>query len=141
MALDPLARPISRRAAVSTLTAIPVAVAVGTLSMGLAACQGTDNAPISAASAQAALPAGLDPDIIRSIGRAWIQTHPDESTAAALSQAIRAAQRSRRQWPWQPLPSISAILMAEYTAGTTVLPDGWVVAATEARCCALVALG
>lgn len=141
MALDPLARPISRRTAVSTLTAIPVAVTVGTLSMGLGACQGADNAPISAASAQAALPAGLDPAIIRSIGQAWLQTHPAESTAAALSQAIRAAQRSRRRWPWQPLPPIADILTAEYTAGTTVLPDGWVVAETEARCCALVALG
>jgi hypothetical protein len=144
MALDPSARPISRRAAVTALAGLPAVAAVSTLSITLGACQGADNAAgraaVTVSEAQSALPAGLDPAIVRSIGMGWMAAHPAERTAAALSQAIRAAQRRHRRWPWQPLPPLAAVLTAEYAAGTTVLPDGWVVAETEARCCALVAL-
>ncbi|MBY0489342.1 MAG: hypothetical protein K2R93_05830 [Gemmatimonadaceae bacterium] len=141
MALDPSARPISRRAAVSALSAVPAAVALSTLSIAASACQGADSPLVTVSEAGAALPPALDPALVRSIGQAWLAAHPAEATPEALTSALRGAQRARRQWPWQPLPPLTEVIHEEYTVGATSLPDGWVIADSEARCCARVALG
>jgi hypothetical protein len=114
---------------------------VSSVTVALIGCQGADNATLPVSEAQNALPAGLDRAIVQQIGQAWIAAHPAEATPPALTAALRTAQRAARHWPWQPLPTLPDLIEAEYTAGVTVLPDGWVVAETEARCCARVALG
>jgi hypothetical protein len=75
----------------------------------------------------------LGAERVRRIGARYRAAVPNENSHAALRAAI-----SQRQsfWPgW-----IERQVRDDFAAGRTVLVDGWVLSATEARQCALFSL-
>lgn len=81
----------------------------------------------------------------RRVGRAYLRTAPEEAgrrrlvtlIAADLPKGHRALQADDRDLQ----ASILGAITADYEAENTVLVGGWVLSATEARLCALVAVG
>ncbi len=68
----------------------------------------------------------------RAIGRRYLRTHPASSELQVTRLLLRpGADRGRR---------IRERIAADFAAGRVVILDGWVLAATEARLCALSAL-
>jgi len=68
----------------------------------------------------------------RAIGERYLRTGPDAGALRAARLLLRpAANRNQR---------IRARIAADFAAGDVVILDGWVLAATEARLCALAAL-
>ncbi len=77
----------------------------------------------------------LGADTIREIGRRYREIAPVEHDAAALHAAVRATRASDgRRAP------LAAVVTDDFASGRTVLVNGWVLAATEARQCALFSL-
>jgi hypothetical protein len=82
----------------------------------------------------------------RVVGRAYLATHPDEADPARLLAAIEAAGGIGRSVARQPIdPAALARAVAEavrddFLDRRTVRVEGWVLARTEARLCALAAL-
>lgn len=72
------------------------------------------------------------------IGTAYRRAVPAEESAAALRLAVERAVDDAARWPWSARPSVEAVVASEFTAGDTVVADGWVLARTEARLCALL---
>ncbi|HXG95638.1 MAG TPA: hypothetical protein VNJ06_00850 [Gemmatimonadales bacterium] len=81
------------------------------------------------AAAHPDLLAVLGPERIRAIGVQYRRLVPAENDRLFLRAAILA-----------PHPSIAATVRRDFETGRTVLVNGWVLAATEARQCALFSL-
>ena len=77
------------------------------------------------------------PDLV-AIGTAYRRDVPAEQSAATLRAAVERAVDDAARWPWSARPSVEALVAAEFAAGDTVIADGWVLARTEARLCALL---
>src|SRR5258705_8823393 len=75
------------------------------------------------------LVAVLGPDPVRAIGAQYRRLVPPENDRLRLRAAILA-----------PRMSIAAMVRRDFETGRTVLVDGWVLPATEARQCALFSL-
>ncbi|HKC38658.1 MAG TPA: hypothetical protein VKC15_03845 [Gemmatimonadales bacterium] len=75
------------------------------------------------------LVAVLGPDPVRAIGAQYRRLVPAENDRLRLRAAILA-----------PRMSIAAMVRRDFETGRTVLVNGWVLAATEARQCALFSL-
>lgn len=84
---------------------------------------------------------GLGQDAVRALGVSYRAAAPQEATAAALREALASAARADRPWPWSPLPTLEALVRADFAADRVISVDGWLLAVTEARQCALVSLG
>ena len=82
----------------------------------------------------------LGTDGVAQIGAAYLTATRQPQTVGSLTVAIAGAQRRARRWPWSKLPSIPSVIIAEFEKGQTVLADGWLLAETEARLCALTYL-
>ncbi|MEZ4700302.1 MAG: hypothetical protein R2834_08235 [Rhodothermales bacterium] len=72
-----------------------------------------------------------DAEEVRRIGRRYLELHPTESSAAGLENAIGRALRST---------DIDTHTRDEFARSETVQVNGWILARTEARQCALYAL-
>ena len=72
----------------------------------------------------------LEAEPVREIGSEYCRLVPTEKDWRALRAAILARRG----------PSIAARVRRDFDAGRTVLVNGWVLAATEARQCALFSL-
>ena len=70
------------------------------------------------------------------VGQVYLQEHPEEADVEALFGKIGAAHLS----PKERTPVIAGQIRADFAAGRVVTADGWVLARTEARLCALAAL-
>ncbi len=95
------------------------------------------------------LAAALGIDAVHRLGRIYIlqtkaiqqtKTRPREQTADALRAMIGESRADARRWWWSDTPTLTAVIVADFAAGRTVLVDGWMLSLTEARHCALVAL-
>lgn len=79
----------------------------------------------------------LGPEVVRSIGLRYREIVPAENQMQALRAAILAA----RPWPsrvrWLRGPRVGEMVEADFAAGRTIVVQGWVLAATEARQSAL----
>ena len=80
----------------------------------------------------------LGPARVRALGAHYRANVPSENSASALRDAI-ATQRSRLHLPWFQ-KSIDDTVHDDFATGRTVVVDGWVLAVTEARQCALFSL-
>lgn len=79
-----------------------------------------------------------DPALIRHLGRRYRELHPAEDSQGLLAGAIGAvapesifAERELQ---------VDTAVQRDFAAGRTVMLDGWVLAVTEARQCALYSL-
>jgi hypothetical protein len=80
----------------------------------------------------------LGPERVRTIGAHYRAHVPAENSVSALRAAI-SEQRSRLHLPWLQ-KSIDDTVHEDFASGRTVVVDGWVLAVTEARQCALFSL-
>ena len=90
-----------------------------------------EDAAAAAAAAHPDLLSVLGPEPVRDIGLQYRRLVPEENDSMRLRAAILA-----------PLPRmpIVATVRRDFETGRTVLVNGWVLAATEARQCALFSL-
>jgi len=79
----------------------------------------------------------LDRATVRSIGRAYLAGAAGEGDREAL---VAALVHDARDWQGDTTRTLEALVARDFATGRVVHPDGWVVALTEARQCALVAL-
>lgn len=79
------------------------------------------------------------PEAARAVGARYLALYPEEGKAELLDESLFA----------QGLPAnpaalrrhIGAMCRRDFAAGETVIVDGWILARSEARACALVSLG
>ena len=82
----------------------------------------------------------LGPERVREIGAHYRASVPRENTAAALRAAISDSESARSPLAWIRRRSMEQMIRDDFAAGRTVVVDGWVLSATEARHCALFSL-
>ena len=123
---------MDRRSFLRIAAAVPL---TGALAVACAPGAGFDTAALAHPELLDALGAAQ----VRSIGARYRDAVPKERDADALRGAILDAR---------PLParifganiSVADLVRDDFAAGRTVVVDGWVLAATEARQCALYSL-
>src|SRR5919202_5628493 len=106
-------------------------------SLGSAACARDISPDDERALAQPALLEMLGAERVLGIGARYRATVPSENSRAALRAAIVQSRRRGFLLPWLPNRSIEQQVRDDFAAGRTVVVDGWVLSATEARQCAL----
>lgn len=74
---------------------------------------------------------------VTAIGQLWLGRTPAERSVDALVAAI-AGRLTGLRWPRGQ--TLEAVIAEDFEQGRTVLVDGWMLAVTEARQCALFAL-
>lgn len=74
---------------------------------------------------------------VTAIGQMWLRHTPAERSVDELVAAI-AGRLSGLVWPRDR--TLEAVIAEDFEQGRTVLVDGWMLAVTEARQCALFAL-
>jgi hypothetical protein len=99
-----------------------------------------DEAGDTRAVAQPALLGMLGADRVRELGVRYRQMVPEENREAALRGAITDGGRRGLRFPWTSGPSLARQVRDDFAEGRTVLVNGWVLSATEARQCALFSL-
>lgn len=77
------------------------------------------------------------PESAAVLGRAYLAVNPDEASAPRLVALIAGSTDTADA----TATSLSDRIRAEFDAGELVRLDGWIVSRTEARLCALCALG
>ena len=111
--------------------------ALGILAGATEACAPADN-NVSADADHLQLVSMLGADRVRQLGAHYRAATPTENTAAALHSAISDAGGLRV--PFVKSPSLANRIRDDFTAGRTVVVDGWVLSLTEARQAALFSL-
>jgi hypothetical protein len=87
-----------------------------------------------------------DRDAVARFGNAYLQAHPAERRADALSAAIHEALLRRQPGaldaadPATAFRTLDAVVRDEYRRGQVTSVDGWLLSQTEARVYAVVAL-
>jgi len=74
----------------------------------------------------------LDP-AIADLGHRYLATYPSEADPATLLERLPAPVDN-------PIEAAAAVISGEFSRGETISIDGWVLAVSEARAAALVAL-
>ncbi len=87
---------------------------------------------LPAAAADAPVFADVDPGVI-AVGTRYVQTHPDDADLDALLDSFPEVDGD-------PFVSAEALSRDEFWRGDTVVVDGWVLARSEARAAAVIAL-
>jgi hypothetical protein len=82
----------------------------------------------------------LGPERVRELGTRYRAATPNENTVGSLRAAISKTERRNLLLRWTPRGSIENEIQDDFAVGRTVLVDGWVLSATEARQCALFSL-
>lgn len=72
----------------------------------------------------------IDRQAARAIGNAYLEHHPAEKSGLRLRLALADVDAQ----------NVSDIVQRDFAAGRIVYVDGWALARTEARLCALVAM-
>jgi hypothetical protein len=103
------------------------------------ACAG-DEAADAREVAQPALLGMVGADCVRELGVRYRQMVPEENREAALRAAITDGGQRGLRFPWTSRPSLAVQVRDDFAEGRTVLVNGWVLSATEARQCALFSL-
>lgn len=100
----------------------------------------SDEAGDARAVAQPALLGMLGADRVRELGVRYRQMVPEENRETALRGAITDGGQRGLRFPWTSRPSLARQVRDDFADGRTVLVNGWVLSATEARQCALFSL-
>lgn len=117
-------RVISRRQALALLAGTGAAIG-----LGVVAVRERDD---DAAAPDTAPPLPLGD--IAFIGERYLRTHPTEASAEALTRAVGVENEAN------PFRVLQDRIHDDLDRGEVVVVDGWVLARTEARLCALAAL-
>jgi hypothetical protein len=125
-------RGMDRRAFVRTTLG---AAGATCLAGGLVACD--TPASSAAISDSPALLASMGPDRIRRIGEAYLAAADGGRDAESLRGAL---QKTLAPWPWSTPRTVDDCVREDFTMNRTVVADGWLLAVTEARQCALYTL-
>lgn len=83
--------------------------------------------------------AAVGPSVTRAIGQRYLAMNGHGIDAQSLRRAILSSR------PWGArltgrTPSVAELINADFARGHTVIVDGWILAETEARQCALFSL-
>jgi hypothetical protein len=89
------------------------------------------------ALAQPDLLSVLGPDVVREIGLRYRVMVPAENEMPALHAAVLAARPWPSRVPWLPGPRVVEMVEDDFASGRTIVVQGWVLSATEARQSAL----
>ncbi len=116
---------------------VKLAASITVAAIAATACS-RDEATDARALARPQLLDMLGPARVRTLGAHYHAQVPSENSVRALREAI-ASERSRLHLPWLQ-KSIDDTVHEDFAAGRTVVVDGWVLAVTEARQCALFSL-
>ncbi len=132
---DPVnpAAAVPRRDFVRVAATVVASLATGRAVTGCAKRPALDAAVLRAP----ALLAVLDRPTVRAIGAAYLAGRGAERTVPALEAAIAA---DVRDWRGDSRRALEALIAQDFARARVVHPDGWILALTEARQCALVAL-
>lgn len=103
-----------------------------------AALRGGESFPSDALAYPRLLGVLRDPRVVRDLGRRYRQIVPAESAAPVLARAILAESGPRAAPSLQR--RVDARVRQDFASGRTVTLNGWVLAVTEARQCALYSL-
>jgi hypothetical protein len=79
-------------------------------------------------------------DLVRAIGARYREMVPAERTAESLAAAIDDSRPLSSRLPWATRPTVAEMVRTDFARGRTVVVDGWILSATEARQCALYSL-
>jgi hypothetical protein len=109
------------------------------VSVTSSACTGDSGEDVRAL-ARPELLSMLGTERVRELGLHYRAAVPKENTVPALRAAIADGRRRGLRFPWTR-PSMEQQVRDDFAAGRTVLVEGWVLSATEARQCALFSLG
>lgn len=90
--------------------------------------------------ARPALLGMLGADSVRELGVRYRQMVPTENREAALRVAIAAGGQRKPRFPWTVRPTVAEQIGDDFSERRTVVVNGWVLSATEARQCALFSL-
>lgn len=101
---------------------------------------GADAAYDLPALSQPELLSVLGPETVREIGLRYREMVPAENDVEALHAAILEAHPWTARLPWREVPSLAELVRDDFAEGRTILVQGWVLSATEARQCALFSL-
>jgi hypothetical protein len=82
----------------------------------------------------------LGAERVRRIGARYLAAVARENSRAALRDAISHGRGRGFTLPWVRRRPIEQQVRDDFAAGRTVVVDGWVLSATEARQCALFSL-
>ena len=82
----------------------------------------------------------LGADHVRAIGKRYCETTRDERHERTIRTAILDSRPFGARFLGVRSPSIADLVRADFANGRTVVVDGWVLATTEARQCALFSL-
>lgn len=118
---------------------LQVAVAATAASLTGSACI-RDSDQDASALARLALLDMLGPERVRDLGVRYRAAVPTERTAPALRAAISGPEPQGLRLPWLSGSSLRQRVRDDFAAGRTVIVNGWVLSATEARQCALYSL-
>lgn len=80
----------------------------------------------------------LGPQSVREVGARYREMVPAENHVNTLRAAILTARSLRV--PRAPRPAVATLVRDDFAAGRTIVVQGWVLSATEARQCALFSL-
>lgn len=94
----------------------------------------------SAALARPDLLDALGAERVRALGTRYRELTPAESDAAALEDAIRRSMPLSARLSSGGESPVARLVHADFADGRTVVVDGWILSATEARQCALFSL-
>jgi hypothetical protein len=130
------------RSALSRRHVLAAIGAVGALVPGLRWAQGFCVRPDPAVERLVGL--FKHPDSARAIGAAYLALHPEEENADTLVRLISYAPEDPIAIPEASAPALRAWLRRrqahDFANGRVVKLDGWLLAATDVRLCALTAL-
>ena len=82
----------------------------------------------------------LGADGVRAIGARYRATHPDERDASSIRDAILSSRPWRARLAGMATPTLADLVREDFVSGRTVVVNGWLLSATEARQCALFSL-
>ena len=94
----------------------------------------------AATLADSDLVAALGADVVRSIGARYRAMTPTERDTPSLRAAILASRPFASRVLALRQPSMAELVRRDFEHGHTVVVQGWILSATEARQCALYSL-
>ena len=90
--------------------------------------------------AQTELLGAFGPALVREVGARYRAMVPVERDTASLRAAIVASTPWTSRLPWSRQLVVAELVRLDFERGHTVVVDGWILSATEARQCALYSL-
>ena len=130
---------MNRRSFINLTTLSAAAISIPFLN-----CSGTNSAFDKTLGLPQTLSQILNKKTLAAIGVAYGAAHPNEYTASALEQQLANQNKAQIISSTAPVKDIYSVLnksiQNDFETGNTIVLNGWVLALTEARQCALFSI-